>query len=421
MVILGTGKAKFEKQVQELDRQFKGRYKGVVKFSAPLAHLITAGADFILVPSRFEPCGLIQLHAMQYGTVPVVSSTGGLVDTVKEGVTGFHMGALNTVRRAPSVFLLPPGREARRVAFERVGRAWRGWAQHGALGGRALRGVASGPRGRTAAHRVPAAAGSCGAAPGRFAAQVAGGVACFGAPAGPPGPGRRRGAGQHGGARRPGLQHAAVQGDGVQRHQPGPQLGQARQEGERGAQAASKPASAVMAEGAIQRSSSPESLRSLTSGESAGLQLQRCLAACDLRPIPQWEGVLEQLYLGLSSGKEKAASVNVPVRERIPSLVAATDKPLTRAPSNVGGASSFTAPSTPFTPPGASPPPPTAAPASPAGAPLGTTYTPRSIPTPTLTPTPAFSKPASPGPAARPLVRTSTTGGGAASSSSSSE
>lgn len=50
---------------------------------------------------RFEPCGLIQLHAMHYGTVPLVSSTGGLVDTVKEGVTGFHMGEFDPDKLAP--------------------------------------------------------------------------------------------------------------------------------------------------------------------------------------------------------------------------------------------------------------------------------------------------------------------------------
>jgi hypothetical protein len=97
VAILGTGKAKYESMVKTMGTR-NPSFKGVVKFSAPLAHLITAGADFILVPSRFEPCGLIQLHAMQYGTVPVVASTGGLVDTVKEGVTGFHMGALNPDR-----------------------------------------------------------------------------------------------------------------------------------------------------------------------------------------------------------------------------------------------------------------------------------------------------------------------------------
>ncbi|PNH11442.1 Granule-bound starch synthase 1, chloroplastic/amyloplastic [Tetrabaena socialis] len=95
VAILGTGKASFEKMVNAIETKYKGKAKGVVKFSAPLAHMLTAGADFMLVPSRFEPCGLIQLHAMHYGTVPVVASTGGLVDTVKEGVTGFHMGALN--------------------------------------------------------------------------------------------------------------------------------------------------------------------------------------------------------------------------------------------------------------------------------------------------------------------------------------
>merc|ERR1719199_1574338 len=91
VIILGTGKAKYEKVLKSL----KGNAVGVAKFGAPLAHMINAGADFLLVPSRFEPCGLIQLHAMAYGTVPVVATTGGLVDTVKEGVTGFHIGAMD--------------------------------------------------------------------------------------------------------------------------------------------------------------------------------------------------------------------------------------------------------------------------------------------------------------------------------------
>jgi granule-bound starch synthase len=94
VVILGTGKKSMEKELEKLDGLSESM-AGVVKFSNPIAHFITAGADFLMVPSRFEPCGLIQLHAMQYGTVPIVASTGGLVDTVKEGVTGFHMGAMD--------------------------------------------------------------------------------------------------------------------------------------------------------------------------------------------------------------------------------------------------------------------------------------------------------------------------------------
>ncbi|PON97213.1 Glycogen synthase [Trema orientale] len=91
----GTGKKPMEKQLEQLETLYPTKARGVAKFNVPLAHLITAGADFILVPSRFEPCGLIQLHAMRYGTVPIVASTGGLVDTVKEGFTGFQMGAFN--------------------------------------------------------------------------------------------------------------------------------------------------------------------------------------------------------------------------------------------------------------------------------------------------------------------------------------
>jgi len=58
-----------EKQLQELEIAYPDKARGVAKFNVPLAHMIIAGADFILVPSRFEPCGLIQLQAMRYGTV----------------------------------------------------------------------------------------------------------------------------------------------------------------------------------------------------------------------------------------------------------------------------------------------------------------------------------------------------------------
>ncbi|XWS46303.1 hypothetical protein CRYUN_Cryun14cG0054200 [Craigia yunnanensis] len=95
IIVLGTGKKRMEKQLEQLEILYPDNARGVAKFNVPLAHMIIAGADFILVPSRFEPCGLIQLHAMRYGTIPIVASTGGLVDTVKEGFTGFQMGAFN--------------------------------------------------------------------------------------------------------------------------------------------------------------------------------------------------------------------------------------------------------------------------------------------------------------------------------------
>ncbi|KAL8138910.1 LOW QUALITY PROTEIN: hypothetical protein V2J09_004911 [Rumex salicifolius] len=95
IVVLGTGKKYLEKQLEELEEKYPEKARGVAKFNVSLAHMITAGADFMLVPSRFEPCGLIQLHAMRYGTVPIVSCTGGLVDTVEEGYTGFQMGSFS--------------------------------------------------------------------------------------------------------------------------------------------------------------------------------------------------------------------------------------------------------------------------------------------------------------------------------------
>ncbi|KAJ6727755.1 GRANULE-BOUND STARCH SYNTHASE 1 CHLOROPLASTIC/AMYLOPLASTIC [Salix koriyanagi] len=95
IIVLGTGKKYMEKQIAELEKEYPDKVRGVALFNVPLAHMIISGADYMIIPSRFEPCGLIQLHAMRYGTVCIVASTGGLVDTVKEGFSGFHMGAFS--------------------------------------------------------------------------------------------------------------------------------------------------------------------------------------------------------------------------------------------------------------------------------------------------------------------------------------
>ncbi|XP_052175413.1 granule-bound starch synthase 1, chloroplastic/amyloplastic [Diospyros lotus] len=100
IIILGTGKKHLEKQITDLEKLYPDKARGVAMFNSPLAHKIIAGATFMLIPSRFEPCGLVQLHAMRYGTVPICASTGGLVDTVKEGFTGFHMGSFNVECKA---------------------------------------------------------------------------------------------------------------------------------------------------------------------------------------------------------------------------------------------------------------------------------------------------------------------------------
>ena len=81
-VILGTGNPEYERQLQRAAATFPGTVDLMVGFDEGLAHLVQAAADITLVPSRFEPCGLTQLYAQRYGSIPVVRATGGLVDTV---------------------------------------------------------------------------------------------------------------------------------------------------------------------------------------------------------------------------------------------------------------------------------------------------------------------------------------------------
>ncbi|KAF9595657.1 hypothetical protein IFM89_001558 [Coptis chinensis] len=72
-----------ENWMQATECAYKEKFRGWVRFNVPISHKINAGCDILLMPSRFEPCGLNQLYAMKYGTVPVVHCTGGLGDTVK--------------------------------------------------------------------------------------------------------------------------------------------------------------------------------------------------------------------------------------------------------------------------------------------------------------------------------------------------
>jgi starch synthase len=81
-LILGTGETETEIALQELKTLYPKNCNVFIGYDEALAHLIYAGADFLLMPSRVEPCGLNQLYAIRYGTVPVVRSTGGLKDTV---------------------------------------------------------------------------------------------------------------------------------------------------------------------------------------------------------------------------------------------------------------------------------------------------------------------------------------------------
>jgi starch synthase len=98
--ILGTGEKRYHVALSELASQYPAQFGLRLAFSDAMAHLIEAAADIFLMPSRYEPCGLNQLYSLRYGTVPVVTATGGLVDTVidatpdnlAEGIaTGFQV------------------------------------------------------------------------------------------------------------------------------------------------------------------------------------------------------------------------------------------------------------------------------------------------------------------------------------------
>jgi starch synthase len=89
LVVLGTGEKAVEAALTKLAEDNPGRVAVFIGYDEGLSHRIEAGIDIFLMPSRFEPCGLNQMYSLRYGSVPIVHATGGLRDTVEEGVSGF--------------------------------------------------------------------------------------------------------------------------------------------------------------------------------------------------------------------------------------------------------------------------------------------------------------------------------------------
>lgn len=131
MVLLGTGDRKYHQLFTDLAGRYPDKFHAFLQFDNRLAHLIEAGSDIFLMPSRYEPCGLNQMYSLRYGTVPLVRKTGGLADTVIDfdestgAGTGFVFeeysseALLSTIKRAVRTF------EKRRLWYKIVKRGMR--------------------------------------------------------------------------------------------------------------------------------------------------------------------------------------------------------------------------------------------------------------------------------------------------------
>ena len=103
LAFLGSGERRYEEALRELAATHRGRVAVHIGFDEPLAHLVEAGADLFLMPSRYEPCGLNQMYSQRYGTPPIARATGGLADTVEDGVTGFLFDEMKMDSLMPAI------------------------------------------------------------------------------------------------------------------------------------------------------------------------------------------------------------------------------------------------------------------------------------------------------------------------------
>jgi starch synthase len=113
LAIIGRGEPELEQAVVEMAKRYPGRVGVRIGFNETDARRMFAGSDFLLMPSRFEPCGLSQMYAQRFGSLPIARKTGGLADTIEDGVTGFLFrratrdSYVDAVQRALNVFQYP--------------------------------------------------------------------------------------------------------------------------------------------------------------------------------------------------------------------------------------------------------------------------------------------------------------------------
>merc|ERR1712091_589981 len=104
VILMGNGDADLSEWLKQVERQFQGRVCGYAGFDPAVERKMMAGCDFLIMPSRYEPCGIPQMVALTYGTVPIVHATGGLKDSVqdaraedsklREVANGYHVSPL---------------------------------------------------------------------------------------------------------------------------------------------------------------------------------------------------------------------------------------------------------------------------------------------------------------------------------------
>jgi len=138
ILILGSGDKEVEAQLLDLKEKFTGNYNTFIGYDEKLSHIIYAGADFLLMPSRVEPCGLNQLYSLRYGTIPIVRSIGGLKDTVLDiEDNGFGLchnetsekDILHTLKRAIAFYNEPPKFKKIRKHIMGIDHSWNVSAQ----------------------------------------------------------------------------------------------------------------------------------------------------------------------------------------------------------------------------------------------------------------------------------------------------